>query len=308
MAKVELNNVANLQSETSAVQTLNDNFDRIEAALENTLSRDGTTPNQMGSPLDMNGKAIMNLPAPRTGSEPARLVDLQESLTIDGAVVPPLIEDYILSNADGALVWVAGGSIPGVGDLDSSNNLSDLSNIVTARGNLGLGSAATENVGTSGAVLGRLNGNLTYSGNLTFNGFSTFNNIVNLSGTVNHRLTATPTSLTDDSIGYRCAPVNFQFDNYTFVLTDAGKMVQHQSASAHTYTIPPFSSVAYPIGTVILISNYGTGVLTIARGSGVALRIAGSATDANATVAAYGFASIVSVGSNAWVISGAGVA
>lgn len=39
---------------------LNDNFDNIETAFENTLSLDGSTPNAMNADLDMNGYSILN--------------------------------------------------------------------------------------------------------------------------------------------------------------------------------------------------------------------------------------------------------
>ena len=57
MAKVVLNNVA---SGYGTVDVLNANFDAIEVAFENTLSRDGTSPNQMQANLDMNAFAILN--------------------------------------------------------------------------------------------------------------------------------------------------------------------------------------------------------------------------------------------------------
>lgn len=76
MAKLTLPNLANLQNETTAVNTVNYNNDLIELAVENTLSRDGTAPNQMGAALDMNSNRILNLPAPLTSTEPARVADL----------------------------------------------------------------------------------------------------------------------------------------------------------------------------------------------------------------------------------------
>src|SRR5258705_1056533 len=60
MAKLILDDVANLQNEASVVSTININSGRIETALENTLSRDGTTPNQMNADLDMNSHRILN--------------------------------------------------------------------------------------------------------------------------------------------------------------------------------------------------------------------------------------------------------
>lgn len=44
----------------AAVAALNSNFDAIETAMENTLSRDGTTPNQMNADIDLNGYRILN--------------------------------------------------------------------------------------------------------------------------------------------------------------------------------------------------------------------------------------------------------
>lgn len=72
MAKIVLDDLTNLQNETSAVSTINVNNQRIENALENTLSRDGTTPNQMSASLDMNTNRILNLPLPLQDTEPVR--------------------------------------------------------------------------------------------------------------------------------------------------------------------------------------------------------------------------------------------
>lgn len=70
MSKITLSDVTNLQNEGSAVSTMAANNVAITAAVENTLSRDGTAPNQMLADLDMNGHRILNLPLPITGTEP----------------------------------------------------------------------------------------------------------------------------------------------------------------------------------------------------------------------------------------------
>ncbi len=57
MAKLTLNTIG---SRYGSIDALNANFDAIETALENTLSRDGTAPNNMESDLDMDSNSILN--------------------------------------------------------------------------------------------------------------------------------------------------------------------------------------------------------------------------------------------------------
>jgi hypothetical protein len=62
MAKLTLTDLTQLASnETSAVSAINANNTLIEAALENTLSRDGTTPNTMSADIDLNGNDLLNV-------------------------------------------------------------------------------------------------------------------------------------------------------------------------------------------------------------------------------------------------------
>jgi hypothetical protein len=58
MPKVPLSTIT---SGYGTVDALNANFNAIEAAFDNTLSRDGDTPNQMSANLDMNGNALLNV-------------------------------------------------------------------------------------------------------------------------------------------------------------------------------------------------------------------------------------------------------
>jgi hypothetical protein len=60
-----------------SLEAMNRNWEAIEEALENTLSRDGTSPNGMDAPLDMDSNRIINLPEPLSATEPARLGDLE---------------------------------------------------------------------------------------------------------------------------------------------------------------------------------------------------------------------------------------
>lgn len=76
MSKVITNNLINLQNETTALNIINGNDTLLAAAFDNTLSRDGTAPNQMLSNLDMNSNQILNLPVPASDTSPARKIDL----------------------------------------------------------------------------------------------------------------------------------------------------------------------------------------------------------------------------------------
>ena len=58
MAKLTLNTIG---SRYGSIDALNANFDAIETALENTLSRDGTLPNNMDANFDMDSNRIINL-------------------------------------------------------------------------------------------------------------------------------------------------------------------------------------------------------------------------------------------------------
>lgn len=79
MAKLTLSTLTTLQA-SSAITALNNNFAAIITAMENTLSRDGTSPNYMSDPLDMNSNQITNLPIATTDTEPVRLKEFQDGM------------------------------------------------------------------------------------------------------------------------------------------------------------------------------------------------------------------------------------
>lgn len=89
MTKLTLNNIANLQNESTVVTTLANNNTAIVAAMENTLSRDGTNPNSMESDFDMNSFKIINLPDAISEQEPATFGQLEERINslVAGAVL-----------------------------------------------------------------------------------------------------------------------------------------------------------------------------------------------------------------------------
>lgn len=88
--------------------------------------------------------------------------------------------------------------------------------------------------------------------------------------------------------------------SYTLASSDAGKCVEGSNASGITLTIPPNSSVAFPIGTVIEIYQAGAGQITVTAGAGVILR----APDGAKTAKQYASASLRQRDADEWVLAG----
>lgn len=88
--------------------------------------------------------------------------------------------------------------------------------------------------------------------------------------------------------------------SYTFVLADASRLTEANSASAQTYTVPPNSSVAFPVGTVLEVVRHGAGSLTIAAGAGVTIRTPSTLT----ARVQYSTIALRQRAANEWVASG----
>ena len=95
--------------------------------------------------------------------------------------------------------------------------------------------------------------------------------------------------------------VNTQTGSYTLVLADAGKLVEMNVGTANNLTVPPNSSVAFPIGTVICGSQEGAGITTIVAGSGVTVNSRGQI---KTTAAQYAEFTLRKRATNDWRLSG----
>lgn len=117
-----------------------------------------------------------------------------------------------------------------------------------------------------------------------------------------------PFGSTEFDVGYRDLPQNAQNNDYTFVLNDRGLHVYKSDAVAHAWTIPPNSSVAYPVGSAITVVNDGSaGNITLTQGAGVVLVFGGVGTTGNRTLAVGGVATLLKVGTDRWIVNGSGV-
>lgn len=127
--KITLNSVGSLIDTTTAANIININFDTIETSFNNTLSRDGTAPNQMETNLDMNGNSIINVAAPTTLSSVARLSDIVAAGgTVNitntgnmpaGGVINQVLSKNSSTNYDA--VWVTSPTIPSIINVGTVN-------------------------------------------------------------------------------------------------------------------------------------------------------------------------------------------
>jgi hypothetical protein len=110
---------------------------------------------------------------------------------------------------------------------------------------------------------------------------------------------------TDYAVGYREAPQVSKTDDYTLVLADRGKSIL-MNGTSKTLTIPANGSVAFPIGTVIIVVNINASALSIAITTDT-LTLANSTTTGTRTLAQNGLATCVKIAATSWLISGAGL-
>ena len=96
-------------------------------------------------------------------------------------------------------------------------------------------------------------------------------------------------------------PQSSQTSAYTLVAGDNGK---HVNITTGGVTVP---NSVFSAGSVITIFNDSGSNQTITQGGSVTLRLAGSATTGNRTLAQYGLCTVLCVGTNEFVISGAGL-
>jgi hypothetical protein len=94
--------------------------------------------------------------------------------------------------------------------------------------------------------------------------------------------------------------INARTESYTLVLSDKAKMVEMGVGSANTLTVPTNSSVAFPIGTTILVTQTGAGQTTIAGASGVTV----NGTPGLKLRTQWSSATLIKRGTDAWLVIG----
>ena len=89
--------------------------------------------------------------------------------------------------------------------------------------------------------------------------------------------------------------------SYTLVLTDVAKVISLTNAAAITLTVPENSSVAFPVGTQILLYQGGAGQVTISPAGSVNVRSQGAKLK---LYAQYAVGGLLKVATDEWVAFG----
>ena len=110
--------------------------------------------------------------------------------------------------------------------------------------------------------------------------------------------TGTSLALTGNLVSH--IDTNEEVASYTLVLGDDGKIVEMNVASGNIVTIPTNASVAFPVGTQIIIIQTGAGQCTITPDTGVTL----NATPGTKLRAQYSGATCIKRATNTWIAIG----
>jgi hypothetical protein len=105
--------------------------------------------------------------------------------------------------------------------------------------------------------------------------------------------------------GYLDVPQSLKVANYQLALVDRGKSVVMNGASL-TLTVPANGTVAFPIGTAIVVINIAATSLSVAITTDT-MTLVNSTTTGTRTLAQNAMATLVKVGSTNWIIAGLGV-
>jgi hypothetical protein len=90
---------------------------------------------------------------------------------------------------------------------------------------------------------------------------------------------------------------NRQIASYSLLLADRGKLIEMNVASPNTLTVPLESSINFPIGSKIDVTQYGAGATTITAAVGVTIR---SFSAFLKLAGQYAGCTLVKIGTNEW--------
>ena len=107
--------------------------------------------------------------------------------------------------------------------------------------------------------------------------------------------------LTELATGFEYQNINEETSSsYTLVIGDAGGLIDYDYNGSSSITVPPNSSVAFPIGTRIRICKTDTGNLNINEGTGVTINNWNTAP----AVREDGCGELIKIATNEWMLTG----
>ena len=302
MAKVTLDDLTSLANETSVIATINENNDLVTTAIDNSLSRYGTSPNAMEADLDMNGNNLLNLPAPSTETEPVRVADMAEYIEqINGTST--LLPGAVAGDID-KIPRVASAGLLGYSNIgiDTSNNLRPETTDIGALGTSSL--MWSDLFLASGSVINFNNGDVTVthsSNKLDIDGgVVDFGSTPTVNGTNLLTSTTAPTVQIFTSSGTWTKPANCKWIKVT-VLGGGGSGGGAANASA--------SQIAYgnPGGAggyaIDYINATGLTSETVTVGAGGAATAAGGNVGNSGGSSSFGTYAVVTGGGGGGIVA-----
>lgn len=266
---------------------INDNFVNIQSALSDAFSLSGSTPNQLTTDIDLNGNDLLN-----GGQGSFTRVTLNGTdITTDAFTAGPQGDKgwspafaVVSDGARRVLQLVA--YVGGAGTVPTTN----IGFYVGPTGMTATLASGVDIRGQSGTGTGDMTAAVYDAANITqqvvgTTATQTLTNKTLTSPVINTGTATTPspgdndTSIATTAFVQSAVSVqklNQQLNSYTLILSDQGKLVTIYNTSATTLTIPPNSSVAFPIGTHIDILQINTGQISVVAGSGVSIGSSGS--------------------------------
>jgi len=264
-----------------------------------------------------NGTSVgLNVGSGKTLSV-AGTMTVSGSATISGTLVVPTSASPA-QTTDGSVVWDSDDNLLTVGDGSSRKVMVDTTSsqtltnktltapIISTISNTGtvtlptstdtlVGRATTDTLTNKTLTSPTINTPTLTNGSISG---STIDNAV-IGGTT--PAAGTFTTLSDSKGDVRLIPQNAKIASYTLIASDAGK---HISITTGGVTV---NASVFSVGDAVSIYNNSTSSQTITQGTSVTLRLVGTATTGNRTLAQYGLCTILCVASNVFVISGGGL-
>ena len=307
MAKLTTTDLASLTSESSAVSAINDNFAAVETALENTLSRDGTSPNSMESDFDMNSNDILN-----AGDVEADTLTLN-GLTVTAEDVLGSTTVTIINNGEGdvkepvATATTANITLSGEQTIDGvltsasrvlvkdQSDASENGIYLSGAGAWSRATDADDNGELQPGTLVWVDSEATVNGDKLFT-LTTPSNVEPVIGTTDQ----TWSSITPAARYKSNKNKGVLVTTYTLELADANCILYFYASDPVTVTIPTKAAVNFSNRVEIGLVNYGGGAITVVADTGVTLYSPGDKTISRQ----YGLAWLKKKGANTWFMNG----